>query len=155
MPRTERLARRRAVLSLLVITPLGFLCKWYVGPAQNWVNNYAVGVPYELFWCLLLFLCAPRRERVAPVVTGVLLATGVLEALQLWHPPLLELVRSTFLGRALLGTTFSWWDYPHYVLGCVLAYVWMLAILPRAARTGSRAGREGEQTVHSLRSKER
>ena len=35
-------------------------------PGRDWVNNYAAGVLYELFWCLLLFLFRPRR----PVLSG-------------------------------------------------------------------------------------
>jgi hypothetical protein len=38
----------------------------------------------------------------------VLVATCLLEFLQLWHPPLLEAVRSTFIGRTVLGTSFTW-----------------------------------------------
>jgi hypothetical protein len=114
------------LLSLLVITPVGFLCKLYAGPAQNWFNNYAAGVLYEIFWCLILFLFWPGRRRAAKIALGVLVVTTLLEVLQLWRPWLLEQIRSTFLGRALIGTTFSWWDLPHYVLGCALGWVWML-----------------------------
>jgi hypothetical protein len=91
----------RILLSLLVVTPLGFLSKLYAGPARGWFNNYAV---------------------------GVLATMSALEVLQPWPPGLLEQIRSTFLGQALLGTTFAWWDFPHYVLGCALGWLWMLKI---------------------------
>jgi len=42
------------------------------------------------------------------------------KCLQLWHPPFLELIRSTFWGRALIGTSFSWWDFPHYIFGSAI-----------------------------------
>ena len=58
---------------------------------------------------------------------------GLLEVLQLWHPPFLEALRGHFLGRTVLGTTFSWSDFPHYVAGAVLGLM-----LARAA-LGSRA----------------
>jgi hypothetical protein len=51
---------------------------------------------------------------------AVFAVTCALEVLQLWHPAPLEAVRGTFLGRTLLGTTFVWWDFPHYALGCAL-----------------------------------
>jgi hypothetical protein len=119
------LVRRRTLLSLLVVTPLGLLFKLYPGPGHRWFNNYGAGVLYVIFWCLVLFLIWPRQERATRIAAGVLAATCVLEVLQLWHPPLLEQVRATFPGRALLGTTFAWWDLPHYVLGAALAWWWM------------------------------
>jgi hypothetical protein len=126
---SESLVRGRILLSLLVVTPLGFLSKLYAGPAQGWFNNYAAGVLYEVFWCLVLFLFWPRRESAMKIAVGVLATTSALEVLQLWHPWLLEQIRSTFLGRALLGTTFAWWDFPHYVLGCALGWFGMLWVL--------------------------
>jgi hypothetical protein len=125
---SESLVRGRTLLSLLVVTPLGFLSKLYAGPARGWFNNYAAGVLYEVFWCLVLFFFWPRRESAMKIAVGVLATTSALEVLQLWHPWLLEQIRSTFLGRALLGTTFAWWDFPHYVLGCALGWLWMLKI---------------------------
>jgi hypothetical protein len=131
---TRRFARVWIILSLLLVTPLGFLCKLYAGPARNWVNNYAAGVLYEVFWCLALFFFWPRRARAARIAAGVFVVTSLLEVLQLWHPWLLEQIRATFVGRTLLGTTFSWWDFPHYLLGCVLGWLWMLKVLgPRAS----------------------
>jgi hypothetical protein len=125
---SESLVRGRTLLSLLVVTPLGFLSKLYAGPARGWFNNYAAGVLYEVFWCLVLFFFWPRRESAMKIAVGVLATTSALEVLQLWHPGLLEQIRATFLGRALLGTTFAWWDFPHYVLGCALGWLWMLKI---------------------------
>jgi hypothetical protein len=135
----ERLVRKRILVSLLVITPLGFLFKLYAGPAQGWFNNYAAGVLYEIFWCLILLFFWPHRKFTAKIAMGVLVVTSLLEVLQLWHPWMLEQIRSTFLGRTLLGTTFSWWDFPHYVLGCALGGFWMLRILGPRAPSQARA----------------
>jgi hypothetical protein len=114
-----------ALLSLLVVTPLGFALKFYTGPGRNWVVNYADGVLYVVFWCLVLFLIRPHRQEAGRIALIVLVATSLLEILQLWHPPPLEAIRHTFLGRTLLGTTFSWWDFPHYLLGAALGWFWM------------------------------
>jgi hypothetical protein len=124
----RRAIRRRVLLSLLVVTPTGFALKLYAGPGRAWVNNYAAGVAYEIFWCLALFFIWPRRSSTTRIALGVFLATSLLEVLQLWHPWVLEQVRATFLGRALIGTTFSWWDFPHYALGCGLGWLWMRGI---------------------------
>jgi hypothetical protein len=119
-------ARQRlaTLLSLLAVMPLGFTAKFYAGPAATWVNNSLSGVLYEIFWCLLIFLFLPRA-RPQPIALFVLAATCLLEFLQLWHPPLLEAVRSYFLGRAVLGTTFTWWDFPYYFIGCGIGWLWV------------------------------
>ena len=41
----------------------------------------------------------------------VLAVTFALEFLQLWKPPFLQAVRSTFLGHVLIGSSFSWFDF--------------------------------------------
>lgn len=120
--------RSYTVLSLLIVTPLGFALKLYEGPLQNWFNNHAAGALYEVFWCLVLFLLWPRRHHVARIALTVFFVTGLLEVSQLWHPWALEQVRASFLGRALIGTTFVWWDFPHYALGCALGWLWMRGI---------------------------
>ena len=122
------LKRKWILLALLIVTPTGFLFKFYSGPTHRWFNNYGAGVMYEVFWCLLVFLFYPNKKAPAKIATGVFFATAFLEVLQLWHPLFLQQIRSTFLGSALLGTTFVWWDFPHYVLGCLLGWLCMRAI---------------------------
>ena len=51
---------------------------------------------------------------------AVLLVTCVLEVLQLWQPPALAALRGSFLGHALIGSSFSLWDFPHYAVGGLL-----------------------------------
>lgn len=115
-------------LSVLIVVAMGFLCKFYTGPFHQWFNNYGAAVFYEIFWCLFLFLLIRSREAVMAIPLWVFGITCGLEFLQLWHPLVLEQFRSTFLGRILIGTTFSWWDFPHYVLGCLLGWFWLQQI---------------------------
>ena len=61
----------------------------------------------------------------------VLTLTCVLEFLQLWHLLWLEQIRRTLLGRALLGTTFGWTDFPPYFAGAVIG--WALVRLHQTA----------------------
>ncbi len=56
-------------------------------------------------------------------VCSVLGITCVLEFLQLWHPLVLESIRSTFIGSTLIGTAFTWWDFPHYFIGCFVSWL--------------------------------
>ena len=116
--------RRWLLLSLLVITALGFTSKFYRGPAAWWFNNYVGGLLYEVFWCLLGILLFSKAKPLW-IALCVLAITCFLEVLQLWHPPVLKLVRSTFIGRTLIGTTFSSWDFFCYVIGCFIGWLWM------------------------------
>jgi hypothetical protein len=108
-------------LYLLIVTPLGLLTKFYQGPAEAWINNYAGGILYELFWCLAVALVWPRvlGWRIA---LWIFIVTSALEFTQLWQTPFLESIRSTFIGRAFIGTSFSWLDFPHYALGCTMGW---------------------------------
>jgi hypothetical protein len=112
------------VVSLLIIVPIGFYSKLYTGPAANWVNNSLSGVFYEMFWCILVFLFLDNTKSWI-IATFVLMITCALEFLQLWHPPFLEFIRSYFIGRAVLGTFFTWSDFPYYFLRCGVGWLWM------------------------------
>jgi len=119
MPRRAALA-----LSLALIVPIGFYFRRY--------HDSVGGALYEIFWCLFAALVNPRW-RPAPIALAVLAATCLLEFLQLWHPPALELIRSHFLGRAILGTYFDWSDFPPYFIGSAIGYV-CLRLLPHTRR---------------------
>jgi hypothetical protein len=120
--------RKHILLSLVVVTPTGFLFKFYSGPAKWWFNNYGAGLLYEIFWCLVVFFFLPGRRSAITIPFWVFGITCILEILQLFNPWILEQVRSTFLGRALIGTTFSWWDFPHYAMGCLIGwfFIWRI-----------------------------
>ena len=109
---------------LLVVTVLGFASKFYQGPAAWWFNNYVGGLLYEVFWCIVGFLLFPRAKPLR-IALCVFVVTCSLEFLQLWHPPFLEVIRSTFVGRTFIGTTFSTWDFFYYVVGCVIGWIWL------------------------------
>jgi hypothetical protein len=129
---SHRAKRFWTVVSLLIIVPLGFCTKFYSGPAANWVSNSLVGVFYEIFWCLLIFVFLDAGKPWV-IAIWVLVLTCCLEFVQLLHPPFLELLRSTFIGRTVLGTSFTWSDFPYYFLGCGIGWLWM-RWLQRAGR---------------------
>lgn len=123
-------SRRLAYLGVVaVVTPLGFATKLYAGPGAAWVGGYLGGFFYVLFFSFVILSLAPEVSpaRAAAVVLAI---TCVLEFLQLWHPPLLERIRASFLGRALIGSTFSWGDFVYYGLGALAA-----PVLARCARS--------------------
>lgn len=115
-------------VSILIVIPLGLFSKFYQGLAQEWVNNYSGGIWYEIFWCLLAFYFVKDQKYLKLIPIYVFIITCILEILQLLHPPILELFRSYLIGKLLLGTTFSWWDFPHYLIGCFLGYLWLRKI---------------------------
>jgi len=117
-----------AIVSVALIVPLGFGLKFYPGPGHAWVNNSLGGTAYVIFWCLAAFVVWPRRPAINSIVIGVLAVTCLLEALQLVDHPVLDRIRSTFLGRTLIGTTFVWSDFVYYVLGGVLGRLWLTAL---------------------------
>jgi hypothetical protein len=131
------LRRWRVILSLCIITPAGFWCKFYSGPGGWWFNDYGGGVAYEIFWCLTLFFFWPKKKDAAKIAVGVFVITCALETLQLWHPAFLLQIRSTFLGKALLGTTFVWWDFPHYALGSFVGWLWIRCIARLSEQTAA------------------
>ncbi|MDM8548667.1 DUF2809 domain-containing protein [Desulfobacterales bacterium HSG2] len=110
-------------ISLLFIVPVGFYSKFYAGPAAHWVNNSLGGLFYEIFWCLLAFLIFEDKPGI--IAISVLIVTCCLEFLQLWHPPFLEFLRSYFIGATILGSTFTWLDFPYYFAGCGIGWLWM------------------------------
>ncbi|CAD5957470.1 hypothetical protein PCC9214_02957 [Planktothrix tepida] len=110
------------LISLIALIPIGLASKFYKGPFDLWLNNSVGGVFYEIFWVLLVVFINPILSP-GWVAFWVFIVTSILEFAQLWKPPFLEVIRATLLGRLLLGTTFSWWDFPYYVIGCGLAWL--------------------------------
>ncbi len=115
--------RLGVILSLCILTPLSFwVWSCYNGPAKVWVNFYLSAVFYVVFWCLFVFLFAPKRKCALRIALAVLAGTCLLEFLQLWEPVFLEKIRATFLGKAILGTCFVWGQFPYYIAGSLIGF---------------------------------
>ncbi len=111
-------------LVLTVLTGLGM--KFYSGPGSSWAQNYGAGVMYVVFWILIFFFLFSGRQNLLRVPVMVFAATSALEFLQLWRASWLESLRGNFLGRTLIGSDFSWFDFPHYAIGSVIGYLLIL-----------------------------
>ena len=116
---------RYVLLPLGVITPLGFLFKVYAGPGRWWFNDYGAGLLYELFWILVFFFIFSGRKSAYRIPLWVFIITSGLERLQVLHAPVLDRIRSCFMGRSLIGATFVWWDFPHYAAGCLIGWLYL------------------------------
>jgi hypothetical protein len=114
--------RIRPLVCAALLVPLGVGTKLYSGPLADWVRDSAGGFLYVMFWVFVVLGAAPHL-RPGPVCVAVFLVTSALEFLQLWHPPFLTAVRSTFVGHALLGSTFAPSDFLYYAAGCLAAYL--------------------------------
>lgn len=111
------------ILGLLII--LGLLSKSYSGIGNDWINNYSGDIIYEIFWCLFFFWFFPHQRNILLIPIWVFIITSIIEITQLWQPDFLQLIRSTLIGKLLLGITFSLWDFPHYFLGCILGWLFL------------------------------
>ena len=78
------------------------------------VKQFIRGGALEILWIVLIAFLWPQ---VSPlnIAIGVCLLTCGVEFLQLWHPPFLQALRANLLGRLILGTSFSWSDFPYYI----------------------------------------
>ena len=105
----------------IILIPIGFGTKFYSGIFAPWVNNSLSDVIYEIFWAIFLFLLFPKLKIIYNVLI-IFLFTSVIEFTQLINTPLLNLIRSNFIGKSLLGNTFVWSDFFYYALGCTISY---------------------------------
>jgi len=62
------------------------------------------------------------------IATVIFIITCKLEFLKMWHPSFLEFLKSYFVGRALLGNSFNWFDFPYYIIGCGIGWLWMTGL---------------------------
>ncbi|MBZ0265048.1 DUF2809 domain-containing protein [bacterium] len=111
------------LLLLLFVTLIGFYFKFGLGSQVRWFSDYGAAILYEVFFILFFFFLFPSQKNIVKIPIIVLAVTCFLEVLQLWHPIFLEQFRATFVGAALLGNTFVWWDFPHYLIGSALGWL--------------------------------
>lgn len=114
--------RLSVLFAVIIITPIGFASKFYNGFAAKWFNNSFGGLLYVIFWCLVFALIFIRAKP-WKIALSVFMITSILEFLQLMDTPFLEVIRSTFIGRTLIGTTFVPSDFFYYFLGSVLGFL--------------------------------
>jgi len=110
------------LLSILVIASLGFTSKFYTGSYAKWFNNSLGGFFYEIFWCLVISFILVKAKP-WKIASSVFIVTCILEFLQLWHPVLLEIIRSSFIGRTIIGTTFVQSDFIYYMIGSLAGWI--------------------------------
>ena len=137
----------RSVAVVLWITSAG-ACFAYAYWRENftgWLRESGGGIPYVVFWIMFLFVLFPRPQwafSFSGIATGI---TCALEVFQLWKPAWLTEIRESAVGAALLGSGFSWQDFPPYFLGGVIGYLILKAVSRVSASTnvGHRSSSNG------------
>ena len=115
------MSRYRLILLFLIffLIPMGLIAKFYQGLFQDWINDSFSSLFYVMFWMAVVLWVKPELKPTW-VAVWVFIFTSFLEVLQLWQPPFLTAIRSTLIGRLVLGTTFVPSDFLYYAVGCGL-----------------------------------
>lgn len=115
---------------IVIVAALGVLAKILPSDPESWVSNHLAGTFYVVELALILYLIFPDHLSGVLVLAAFLL-TSLVEFFQNWHPAFLESVRASFLGHTILGSTFSWLDFPWYVAGAFIGWLLLQWIKPR------------------------
>ncbi|MEA5572069.1 DUF2809 domain-containing protein [Calothrix sp. UHCC 0171] len=115
-------------ISIIVIVPFGYFVRFSQGLGLPWLQDFLGSVAYEIFWILLVAFLY-RQASPQKIAIGVFLATCGIEFLQLWQPPFLQAVRSTLIGRLVLGNTFVWSDFIAYFVGSLAGWLWLRSLV--------------------------
>jgi len=126
----ERKSTLTTIVLILVVAALGVLSKILPSSPESWVSNHLAGAFYVVELTLILYLIFPDHLS-AVLVLAAFLLTSLVEFLQNWHPDFLEPVRASFVGHTILGSTFSWLDFPWYVAGAFIGWLLLQWIKPR------------------------
>ncbi len=118
------LLRRRSIIFglILLVVPLGLLSKAYTGIGQVWVNDYSGDILYEILWCLVFGWFYRSKRATVTIPVWVFVVTSLIEISQLWFDRVPVSLRETIIWKLLLGSSFVWWDFPHYAFGCVIGW---------------------------------
>lgn len=111
------------LINIILIIPLGYTVRFYHGIAPEWVNDCLGAIAYQIFWILFVLFIYPKASLIWTAV-GVFFFTCGIEFLQLWQPPWLQALRATLPGRLVLGNSFTLSDFPPYLIGSLLGWVW-------------------------------
>lgn len=117
------------ISALIITTGLGFFLKYINCPFSNFFNNSLAGSAYVVFWIILANIIFPKIKPLK-IAVAVTLLTSILECIQLLDTPSLNYLRKFWLGKTILGTTFTITDFPYYIIGGVAGF-FMLKFLSR------------------------
>ncbi|NJL60920.1 MAG: DUF2809 domain-containing protein [Methylacidiphilales bacterium] len=115
-------------ISIIFIVPFGYVVRFSQGLGLPWLQDLLGSVAYEIFWILLVAFLYPKAVP-WKVAIAIFIATCGVEFLQLWQPPFLQAMRSTLVGRLVLGNTFIWSDFIAYFVGSLAGWLWLQGLI--------------------------
>jgi hypothetical protein len=124
--------RLALLIGMVGIIPFGYCVRFSTQLHAPLLQDIVGSVAYQILLMMVVAFIFPRLSLVKSAV-GVFIASSVIEVLQLCRAPFLVTVRSTWIGRVILGNTFLWSDFPPYVLGCLVGWIILWALQQRFA----------------------
>ncbi|MEA3500444.1 MAG: DUF2809 domain-containing protein [Candidatus Marinimicrobia bacterium] len=118
------LQKKYTIIIIIILIPIGLYTKLYNGFASSWGHDSLGGIFYVIFWSLF-FSVIFQKTKPLKITVIVFSITTFLEILQLWHPVFLEIIRDSFIGKAMLGTSFFLLDIFHYIIGFIASF-WLI-----------------------------
>ena len=117
--------KRHAVIwiLILIVVPLGLFSKVYTGIGEKWVHDYLGDILYEILWCLVFFSFFKSKKATTIIPISVFIVTSIIEFSQLFFDFVPNKIRSTVIWKLLLGSSFVWWDFIYYAVGCFLGWL--------------------------------
>lgn len=110
------------LIGIALIIPLGYSVRFSTALKMPLLQDIVGSLAYQVLIMLMVAFFYPRTSLVK-IAVWVWIASSVGELLQLWQPPLLQAIRSTWLGRVVLGNTFTLSDFPPYAMGSFLGWL--------------------------------
>jgi Protein of unknown function (DUF2809) len=111
------------IINIAAVILLGYIVRFSHVFVESF-HHIAGCVFYAVMWVLVAAFLYPRTNR-RPIAIWVFLGTCGIEFLKLCQPPWLQAIRATLPGRLILGTTFDWYNFPIYLFGCYLGWLWI------------------------------
>jgi Protein of unknown function (DUF2809) len=111
------------IINILAVILLGYIIRFSHVFVESF-HHIAGCVFYAILWVLVGAFLYPRANR-RSIVIWVFLGTCSIEFLKLYQPPWFQAIRGTLPGRLILGTTFDWYNFPIYLFGCYLGWLWI------------------------------
>jgi hypothetical protein len=110
------------LIGIALIIPLGYSVRFATNLGMPLLQDIIGSLAYQMLLMFLVAFFFPRIS-LAKIAVWVCVASCVGELLQLWQPPLLQTIRATWLGRIVLGNTFTLSDFPPYAVGSFLGWL--------------------------------
>lgn len=120
LTKTRKLNRWFYLLAMMISLLLGLLWRsgWILLP--KWLSKYGG----DAIWAMMVFFgigfLMPRRS-VNRLALQALCFSWFVEFSQIYHAPWIDSLRSTLLGRLILGSVFHWPDLFAYLVGVIIA----------------------------------